>query len=83
MSDEHQNDMNPKPLSSKQERKLMDYVEDRFLDITRNFKKRSVISIMLLDTLCHDGAGQIVAQTLHQRCRHCPPILRRRIHSCP
>lgn len=27
-------------LTSKQERKLIDYIEDKFLDITRNFKKR-------------------------------------------
>ena len=27
-------------LSQGQERKLVDYLEDRFLDITRNFKKR-------------------------------------------
>ena len=27
-------------LSPGQERKLVDYLEDRFLDITRNFKKR-------------------------------------------
>ena len=28
------------PLSSVQERKLLDYLEEKFLDVTRNFKKR-------------------------------------------
>ncbi|KAI0792627.1 hypothetical protein C8Q75DRAFT_713702 [Abortiporus biennis] len=32
---------NAHPLSSKQERKLMDYLDDKFLDLTRNYKKRS------------------------------------------
>ena len=31
-----------KALSPTQERKLVDYLEDRFLDVTRNYKKRSV-----------------------------------------
>ena len=31
-------------LSPGQERKLVDYLEDRFLDITRNFKKRFAFS---------------------------------------
>ncbi|KAI0668346.1 hypothetical protein C8Q78DRAFT_1046684 [Trametes maxima] len=31
----------PHPLSPAQERKLLDYLEDRFLDVTRNFKKRA------------------------------------------
>lgn len=30
------------PLSPSQERKLMDYLEDKFLDVTRNYKKRFV-----------------------------------------
>ena len=30
------------PLSSNQERKLVDYLEDKLLEITRNFKKRCV-----------------------------------------
>ena len=29
-----------RPLSSAQERKLVDYLEDKFLEITRNYKKR-------------------------------------------
>lgn len=29
-------------LSAKQERKLLDYVEDKFLEITRGFKKRYI-----------------------------------------
>ena len=29
-----------RPLSSAQERKLVDYLEDQFLEITRNYKKR-------------------------------------------
>lgn len=28
------------PLSSKQERRLIEYVDERFLEITRNYKKR-------------------------------------------
>jgi len=34
-------------LSQSQERKLMDFLEDRFLDLTRNFKKRSEPSTTL------------------------------------
>ncbi|KAI0085946.1 hypothetical protein BDY19DRAFT_386590 [Irpex rosettiformis] len=37
----------PKALSRAQERKLMEYVEDHFLEITRNFKKRSDVSSTL------------------------------------
>lgn len=39
---------NGRPLTTAQERKLMDYVEERFLDVTRNFKKRSVYSVTSL-----------------------------------
>ena len=38
----------PKPLcalSTTQERKLVDYLEDQFLDVTRNYKKRQVHSL--------------------------------------
>ena len=31
-------------LSAKQERKLVDYIEDKFLDVTRNYKKRYFVS---------------------------------------
>ena len=31
---------NLRPLTRKQERKLMDHLEERFLDLTRNYKKR-------------------------------------------
>ena len=31
-----------RPLSAKQERKLVDYLEEQLLDITRNYKKRLV-----------------------------------------
>lgn len=34
-------------LSSSQERKLVDYLDTKFLDLTRNFKKRSVPSSRL------------------------------------
>lgn len=34
------NHIRTQALTSKQERKLIDYIEDKFLDITRNFKKR-------------------------------------------
>lgn len=34
------NNIRTQALTSKQERKLIDYIEDKFLDITRNFKKR-------------------------------------------
>ena len=39
----------PKPvcaLSTTQERKLVDYLEDQFLDVTRNYKKRQVHSLV-------------------------------------
>ncbi|KAI1791580.1 hypothetical protein LXA43DRAFT_1140102 [Ganoderma leucocontextum] len=44
--DPEQTDTSPPPravraLSQTQERNLMDYLEDRFLDVTRNFKKRA------------------------------------------
>ena len=32
-----------RPLTSRQERNLMTYLDDHFLQITRNFKKRSVV----------------------------------------
>ena len=32
-------------LSPAQERKLVDYLEDRFLDVTRNYKKRFVLPL--------------------------------------
>ncbi|KAF7791055.1 hypothetical protein EIP86_002015 [Pleurotus ostreatoroseus] len=32
---------NVRPLTSSQERKLLDYIEEKFLNVTRNFKKRS------------------------------------------
>ncbi|KAF9557755.1 hypothetical protein CPC08DRAFT_639911 [Agrocybe pediades] len=35
------NEQRRRPLSSKQERKLMDYLDENFLELTRNFKKRS------------------------------------------
>lgn len=31
-----------RPLTLAQERKLMDFLEEKFLDLTRNYKKRSV-----------------------------------------
>ncbi|PPQ78358.1 hypothetical protein CVT25_011641 [Psilocybe cyanescens] len=36
-----------RPLTSKQERKLVDYLDEAFLDLTRNFKKRSEVSSTL------------------------------------
>ncbi|OCH86184.1 hypothetical protein OBBRIDRAFT_738475 [Obba rivulosa] len=40
-----------RPLSSLQERKLVDYLEDQLLDVTRNFKKRSQPESTTLPTL--------------------------------
>lgn len=36
----------PKALSPAQERKLRDFLEDRFLELTRNFKKRCVPAVL-------------------------------------
>ncbi|GJE88097.1 hypothetical protein PsYK624_041800 [Phanerochaete sordida] len=41
----------PKALSCVQERKIRDFVEDRFLDLTRNFKKRSEPTSTTVPTL--------------------------------
>ena len=34
---------NLRPLTRRQERKLMDHLEERFLDLTRNYKKRYLL----------------------------------------
>ena len=34
--------IHPKALSSVQERRLVDYLDERFLELTRGFKKRLV-----------------------------------------
>ena len=45
MTDQEQHIPQPsRPLSQAQERKLVEYLEDHFLDLTRNFKKRLVHS---------------------------------------
>lgn len=36
----------PHALSPNQERKLMDFLDDKFLNVTRNFKKRFVYFLM-------------------------------------
>lgn len=40
MAAEQEPEHKPKPLSTTQERKLVDYLEESFLDLTRNYKKR-------------------------------------------
>lgn len=36
-----------RPLSARQERRLVEYVDDKILDLTRNFKKRYVKHILI------------------------------------
>jgi len=63
------NSLPSRPLTSRQERNLMTYLDDHFLQITRNFKKRSVAlsitySNSLMSALVQKNLLRFVPSTL-------------------